>query len=257
MRPRFGPKHVLLVFVVGTVVLGVAGLGRAEIMSHTTFTMDFTKEDAGKKAEWSPAKMVTAGPTGLGWGDSTDRGSRDFWVQTTEPVALGLSWRPVNAITITATVEGTGPSSGQLFARYSPDAKHWSTWQLLLPADIGKADLRRQLFRGSLRVPNREQQRYGELLQQYMRRDDVAWSCDEEALVVNILRGDPKFFEKSLPFIGYVQFLYEGGLQGGERIRSMRVDIPWCVSGLQTLPKDKKAQQYRDGPWRFKAPGGQ
>ena len=169
---------------------------------------------------------------------------------------MGLSWRPVTAINLTATMDGTGSSSGQLFARYSPDATHWSTWQPLMPGDIGKADLCRQQFRGSLRVPYRKQERYRELLQQYMRRDDVAWGSDEEALVTDLLRGDPKFFEKSLPFIGYVQFLYEGGLKGGERIRGMRVDIPWCVSGLHSLPKEKKAEQHRDGPWRFKDPGG-
>jgi hypothetical protein len=34
----------------------------------------------------------------------------------------------------------------------------------------------------------------------------VPWSSDEEALVKEILKGEPRFFETCAPFIGYVQF---------------------------------------------------
>jgi hypothetical protein len=71
--------------------------------------------------------------------------------------------------------------------------------------------------------------------------------------VKDLLRTDPAFFEKQLPFIDYVQFLYEGGLKGGERIRALCVEISWAVSGLHTIPKDKKVEENRNGPWRFKA----
>jgi hypothetical protein len=118
-----------------------------------------------------------------------------------------------------------------------------------MPAGNGRTEV----FRGTLRVPYREQARYTELRLEYSRRDDVPWSSDEEALVKEILKREPAFFEKSTPFIGYVQFLYETQLRGGQRMQGLKVEVNWFVGGPHHAPKDESAYKVRNVPWRFKA----
>lgn len=62
----------------------------------------------------------------------------------------------------------------------------------------------------------------------------------------------PTFFEKSTPFIGYVEFLYEAQLRGGQRIKSLQVEVNWSVSAKHLAPKDESTQKGREVPWRFK-----
>jgi hypothetical protein len=219
----------------------------AEIVSHTEYTLDLRKpREAAKKAEWSSPDKIKATREGLGWGDRDDKGSRDVWLQT-EPIGLGYSWRPTSIASIKATVEGAG-ADGLLYARYSADGKRWTTWQHIEAAGKGPG-----VFRGTLRVPYREATRYHQLRLEYERRDDVPWGSDEEALVKDILKREPKFFEKTTPFIGYVQFLYETQLGGGERMKGLRVEAGWFLSGLHHQPNKPGADKGRDVPWRFKA----
>ena len=105
-----------------------------------------------------------------------------------------------------------------------------------------------------LRVPYREAARYQTLRLDYSRREDVPWSSDEEALVKDILKREPKFFERSTPFIGYVQFLYEAQLHGGQRLKGLQAEVSWSVSGKHHPPKEESSRNGRDVPWRFKAP---
>jgi hypothetical protein len=239
-------------------VLAPTGYAGASILSMNRFTVDLTRpEEARTKARWSDPDKVTVTPGGLGWGTAADQGSRDFWLETAEPLALGLSWRPTISTSLRVTVRDPG-ANGQLYARYSADAKHWTTWQPLeaeaMPAGVaGTARGPVQKFQGFLRVPYRERAKYAELLQEYSRRQDVPWASDEEAIVKEIVRNDPKFFERQTPFIGYVQFLYECQLPGGQRLKGLEVEAAWGVGGLHAIPKDPKAEQGRDGPWRFRA----
>ena len=77
---------------------------------------------------------------------------------------------------------------------------------------------------------------------------------DEEALVQWILREEPQFFSKSIPFVGYVQFLYEISLPANQRITDFHVSAGFVLSGLHQPPKDENAYKERDNtPWRFKA----
>jgi hypothetical protein len=80
----------------------------------------------------------------------------------------------------------------------------------------------------------------------------VPWTSDEEAAVKWILRRDPSFFSKSLPFIGYLQVLFETQVNGGRRLEHVKVGIGYAVSGLASISKDPKVQEERDGPWRFR-----
>jgi hypothetical protein len=219
----------------------------AVIQSSTVYTLDLSKpKEAAKKAEWSDPDKIKATGEGLGWGDRNDKGWRDVWLQTV-PIGIGYSWRPASAASIKATVEGAG-ADGQLYARYSADGKHWTTWQ-----HIDAADKAPGVYRGTLRVPYREAARYQRLRREYELRDDVPWCSDEEALVKDLLKREPKFFEKTTPFIGYVQFLYETQLDGGQRMKGLKVEARWFLGGLHHAPKNPAAQKGRDVPWRFKA----
>ena len=84
---------------------------------------------------------------------------------------------------------------------------------------------------------------------------DVPWTSDEEACVAWILEKDPKFFERSLPFIGYVEFLFENHFYSNQRISALHAYVGYGMSGFSSRPKDPKVMQDREmTPWRFKAP---
>jgi hypothetical protein len=101
-------------------------------------------------------------------------------------------------------------------------------------------------------VPRRERQPYTDLCREYSRLD-VPWASDEEAVVRWILDREPDYFSHRLPFIGYVQFLYEVSLQGGERIAQLKLELGYGTGGMHQPPKEPGADADRHGPWRFKA----
>ena len=98
-------------------------------------------------------------------------------------------------------------------------------------------------YSGSLRVPYRVAARYQQMRLEYEQRNDVAWGSDEEALVKDIRKREPKFFDKTTPFIGYVQFLFETQLNGGERMKSIKVNAGWFLGGLHHPPNKPGAGQ--------------
>lgn len=240
--------RVLTRFVAIGVLVAVQS-AQASILGVSSQTVNLADaDDAQRKATWSDPHVVRVNSSGLGWGTSADEGSRDFWLETTEPIALGESWRAPVSASIRATVEHAG-KPGALYVRYSVDAKHWTEWQVLRAATPKDGA---QLFEGEIRVPYREQGPYRELLQAYMRRDDVPWNSDEEALAKELIAGDSAFFRRQKPLIGYVQLLYEAQLQGGERIKGIKAEVMWAIGGTHTIPKDPTAYKDRGGPWRFK-----
>ena len=81
----------------------------------------------------------------------------------------------------------------------------------------------------------------------------MPWKGDEEAAVRWILNRDPKLFEKQLPFIGYVEFLFERGFYGGQRIKSLEVFVGYAISGAVVAPRDPGLHIGHEGPWKFKA----
>ena len=162
---------------------------RGEIIGSTPAAIDFTDAaEAGRQANWSHPEVFKVDADGLGWGVAGDQGTRDFWLRT-GPIGVGLSWRPTSIATIRATVEAPGVP-GMLFARYSADAEHWTTWQLLEAAEPSATGS----SRGTLRVPACDRSRYDGLRLAYARREDVPWRFDEEALAADILRREPAFF---------------------------------------------------------------
>ena len=145
------------------------------------------------------------------------------------------------------------PHIGNMFVRYSPDNKNWSTWQAMnYPVPQDKSPNRRK-FTAFVNVPQREHKEYLSYMEKYQKMD-VPWVSDEEALVQWILSEEPHFFSKSIPFVGYVQFLYEISLPANQRITNLQASAGFGLSGEHQPPKDKNAYKERDNiPWRFKA----
>jgi len=240
--------------------------GYASIIDFKQLDIDFTSPvDAAAKATWSEPEKIMIAKEGLGW-EGEAAASRDGWIQTT-PLAIGLSWRPAQSISVRVAIQPPPrevqldngqkftPYIGVVYARYSPDLRHWSSWQALdggqpRPGEETAKPARR--YHGTMQVPYRDRAEYGKLLSEYSELD-VPWKSDEEAAVTWMLKRDPELFARRIPFIGYVEFLFEGPFSGGQRIQSLKVEISYGVSGLATMPRDAAVGQGRDVPWRFKA----
>lgn len=239
----------------------------ASILDSKRLAIDFRNPtDAKAHATWSEPDKLTISDDGLGW-DGEPAASRDGWIQTV-PMALGLSWRPPYAVSLSVTVlpgpeefvlnngQKSTPYAGDVYVRYSPDRLHWSTWQVL-QASEPKGDEEKQEhgrhFGGVVRVPYSERDRYAKLISEYSGRD-VPWKSDEDAAVRWIIEREPDFFANELPFIGYVQFRYEAGFHGGQRIASFKADVSYGMGGLHSPPKDMDAYKDRESnPWSFRA----
>jgi hypothetical protein len=219
--------------------------------------------DAQTNATWSEPDKITVSWEGLGW-DGDARESRDGWIQT-KSLALGSSSRPAYIITVRAAIrpppreftlsngQKLTPDAGDMYVRYSPDLKHWSSWQALQraePQSIEEKKIPARNYSGTIRVPNRERRDYVQLIYEYSQMD-VPWKSDEEAAVKWIVNRDPDFFAKHIPFIGYAQFLYEGQFCGGQRIQFLKVEISYGMSGFHSVPRDEAASMNRDVPWRY------
>ena len=243
-----------------------AGPGNAAILGAQELTIRFTDpQDAQAKATWSDPKQITVTEEGLGW-DGPEVSTRTVRVQTTS-LAVGLYWRPANAVDVTASlVPRYRPDqtrrarnrllrAGTMSVRYSADAKHWSPWQAMRDETPEGEGRWQRDYRAAVAVPQREWQEYMLLTLQY-RKLDVPWKSDEEAAVKWILQNDPKFFEKHIPFVGYLQFRYEGPLYGDQRISGLHIRAGFGVSGLhiQGEPRDKSDRKHMyTAPWRFRA----
>jgi hypothetical protein len=242
------------------VVLLAATSAPAGVLSTQQLKLDFTGPGITRQVSWTKAAKLKLDKSGL-WYDAPGPESVEVSLQTIEPVATGLSWRPARNVSIDARVtpklsaikldngQTHEPSHGQMFVRFSPDAKHWSTWQVLR----AQTDPTGYRFTGELAIARQDAAEYDELLAQYMKRD-VVWGSDEEAAVQWILAAQPEFFARHQPFIGYLQLLYEANLPGGARIEHLDIDLTYSIGGAAMRPKDPKALQDRNGlPWRFRA----
>ena len=236
----------------------------ASMEGAITLLLNFTNATSAKTmAKWSD--QIDIGNMGLGWAGPTNA-SRDIWIESV-PQAVGWSWRPVIAVSIRAEILPSGKfvflqdathnqvtyPKGELYARYSADKKHWSSWQSLAMERPAAKQEARQIYSGTVRTPYRDHARYGEYLSKFSRMD-VPWRSDEEALAKWIIEQEPAFFEKQIPFVGYVQFLFETRLKGEEYLEAIKFDLSFGAGGLHSPPKHKSARENRDGPWRYEAP---
>jgi hypothetical protein len=238
----------------------------ASMLGQQKLTIDFRRDDdIESKVKWFSSEELSANSDGLGF-DGPPEKTTQLHLETTEPFALGYSWRPIQSARIMVKIKGrekpivlsngTVISSvpGSLFVRYSPDARNWSNWQFLQLDRNVPPSVFLWLFDGVIAVSHTERSAYQDLLTEYCKLD-VPWKSDEDAAVRWILKKDPNFFKKQIPFIGYVQFLFESNLYGGQRIESIDINISYGVGGMYFPPKDEKVRKKteRDVPWKFKA----
>jgi hypothetical protein len=149
----------------------------------------------------------------------------------------------------------TTPYQGDVYARYSADRTHWSSWQVLQQGAAGtwNPEPGRHYY-CTMQVPLLERESYNGYSSEYMEMD-VPWRSDEYALCRWIEDEHPGFFLENIPFIGYVEFLYEASFRGGRRLESFTAEIAYAVSGLHCPPEDDSVYQDRDLlPWSF-SPG--
>jgi len=247
------------------VVAGFALVSHGAILGSQTLTVDLTDlQKAKAEATWSPPDKLSITDEGLGW-DGDAASSYDGWIRT-RPVGVGLSWRPTYSVSIRVTIQPAPsritlpngqkmtPYPGNVFVRYSPDLEHWSSWQVLERAEASSDDERSagRRFNDKVEVPRCDRDEYSRLLSEFSKLD-VPWKSDEDAAVRWILKRDPDFFAKTIPFIGYVQFLYEGSFRGGQRLKSFEADVSYGVGGKHFAPEDNSVYEDRDSrPWGFK-----
>jgi hypothetical protein len=239
----------------------ISASAHASILGLNELVTSFTNSaSAITNVIWSEPGKISVSTNGLGW-DGESNASRDFWIESI-PVAIGTSWRPAQGASVVVEIapqtkpvtlpngQSWTPYGGQVFVRYSPDKKHWSSWQALERQNETETN---RIFRGLIQVPQSEREKYGKLVSEYSSLD-VDWKSDEEAAVKWILQQEPNFFEKQLPFVGYVEFRIEGSLSGGQRIEKIKMQLSWGVGGLHSIPKNPEAEKNRPGEWRFQAP---
>lgn len=255
-------------------VLFAASSG-ADLLDSKLVTIDFTNpREVAKQATWTDPKVVQASEQGLSlaWDRSplrtkgipeNERGifTKDVIVHV-ETVPVGWSWRPVTSVWV--RVEVTPPGAfvflpdatvyppGEMFARFSPDLKNWSSWQALerIPPD-NQTDPR-QAYQISLQAPAADQAAYEAKFREYAEKD-VPWKSDEEAAVEWILKQHPDFFSDQIPFIGYVQLKFKISLKGDQRIERLEFRLGYQTGGLHNTPRDESVYKDRNGPWRFRA----
>jgi hypothetical protein len=240
-------------------LLAWSGPAVASILDFKQLVIDLTDAaDARAKATWSEQGPVAVTDGGLGW-DGEVAASYDGWIETV-PLAVGLSWRPAIGVSVRVSLrpgprpftlangQSSSPSPGMVFVRYSPDLRHWSTWQAM-SADEG-TDAEGARWAAVVQVPRTEREEYEAKLEQYMRLD-VPWKSDEEAAVKWMVAKQKDFFARHLPLVGYVQVRYEGRFHGGRRLTGMNVDVSAGIGGLHMPPRDPAAAEGREGPWRF------
>lgn len=241
----------------------------ASIIGQNTLDLDFVNDTAiATKVRWDnqqPSNQkLTLNKDGLSY-DGEKNTMVNVKIETLQPFAIGISWRPTSFATIEVEIlpprqryatPGNSrylPPPGNLFVRYSPDTKHWSSWQLIESVSTDNKDSAPWKFRGQIGIPQKDYQPYLDLLYEYQRLD-VPWKSDEEAAVKWILKRDPRFFAKQIPFMGYLQFLFETSLYGGQNIKSIKINATYGVSGLHIPPTDEKVRKDRENiPWRFRA----
>lgn len=254
-------------------VLGFMGMmlacSQATIMGGDDFSIDFT--DANCVAEhvlmWKPAEKVKQTDRGLIFDDSRSNVSVDLELLT-QSYAVGLSWRPTSGVSLKLAISDSsskktsddktryGPNYA-VYVRYSPDLKHWSAWQIMQSA-VSKTDSDESIYQCELylNVPEKVRQRYQEYNQRYWQLD-VPWTSDEEAMVQWLLEQEPDFFEKEIPFIGYIQFLCESNMRAGQTLAKADISVSWGVGGRHSFSKDEAVYKERMNsmrPWCYRAP---
>lgn len=203
-------------------------------------------------------KLLNVTDAGFGW-DGEANSHRDAWIKT-KPIPVAYEWRPPTRCPISVVVKpgraerttSTGtkyrPYVGDIYARYSADRKNWSSWHQFKRNSTTDEEV---AFNVSLGVPHADRLEYDRWLNEYQQLD-VPWISDETAAAKWIDQQDPTYFDKHIPYIGYVELLYEAQIPGDQRIESLEISWSYAVSGLHAPPRDDDAYKADRQKWSFR-----
>ena len=250
-------------------LIASANAALGSVIDERTIEIDMTDTNAASQCEWAPADAFAITKKGLGWDGESNGQHLGAGEILTHPVGVGYWHRPTTSVHVRAELS-PGPQKltdhghsyydtpGYMYARHSPDRQHWSSWQALTLVSCTN-----RVYEGELAIPGRERYSlYERLRLEYAQRDDAPWPDDEEAAVRWIVSWNPEFFATNLPFIGYVQLLFEGPFPPGRRFKTFKAELSWSVGGLGFGPMEddhvKLSEEELMMPWRFPstAPGG-
>ncbi len=177
------------------------------------------------------------------------------WLET-RAIPGGLAWRPPNSSRVTVTLEGdlrTVPL--RVSVRYGTDGRHWSKWiPLEEPEDA--VDGKKRTWQAKIRVESHDD--YSGMRTGAWYESEPRWNCDEDELCRWILQHHPKFFEKHIPVMGWLECRIETLTKKDEpapvaKIDRIELQSIWTVGGLHSLPSDGSKADY-DRKWHFIAP---
>jgi hypothetical protein len=206
----------------------------AQIFGRETADVVLAKEQRTPGVTWSKESTLTDAGLVLSK-------TGEFWLQSPR-VSAGLAWRPPTRATVTVPVHADDakefPQSMRAYVRFGCDGAHWSTWQVMAESKAEGDGV--QSYQCTLGVPSVARERYTALRYKWYETHPN-WSSDEDALCRWIAQEEPRFFEKELPLIGYVQFRLED--YSGARdvtLTKLTARASWGVGGRHTVPKQGK-----------------
>jgi hypothetical protein len=250
-------------FLGGMIALACGAIAMAgPIIGAQSLDLDFTKPDVVGQVSWTPTgPYLKLGSDGLNLALPKGASIGPFQLQTTEPLALGYPLRGAGIRATLSPIASPGrldngktfPSDpGTLFARYSADTKHWSTWQPLPAPAIqqqcyssGRAYSQCYVFSGELRVPQQQSEEFDKLCREY-ETQRLGMSYEKQRCAQWIVTSQPDFFATHTPpVIGYVQFLFEDrNFSGGRRIEHLDLFVTFGLGG----------NVHQNTAWDFRAP---
>jgi len=143
-------------------------------------------------------------------------------------------------------------SLGNVFIRHSPDLKHWTDWQVQEQQPEHPApNMSQSPRKGTLAIPRIHREHYQKLCDEFaVNSPDVPFR--HEDVVRWILKGDPGYFAKGIPFIGYVQVMVEASLSDQQRIKGIHVSACSVIDGMvYRIPAQEREELQ--GKWSFVA----
>ena len=108
------------------------------------------------------------------------------------------------------------------------------------------------LYDIELSVPNIDMKEYQKYYNEFQKLD-VPWVDNQDALARWIIKKDPNFFAKHIPFIGWIEILYEdSSITESPRLKKVNITLAAGISGMATPPKDPKNKNYiSQSSWKF------
>jgi hypothetical protein len=154
------------VILIATIQLVSTGLCHAVVFGNDKLDINFSQpQDASQKADWCMPGHPSSQPAEDAEHPYPAWLRGPVWIHT-KPLAIGDRHRAPTGVSVHVemqppasehTFRGTTipPDSGTLYIRYSPDGRHWSSWQTLQAGDDHpeSTGATGRLFSGRVSVP--------------------------------------------------------------------------------------------------------